>query len=425
MPIEGMSALSSDRDIPVLNSEGSAMISPTSTSRKRNAAVAGAAGLTLLASGALVIPPAHSASPLDASGVDFSFVDPADVLSGGAAGDSFFYANVATIDGVQVDATLTILESFNSLSDDLTVFVNQNSISFLNPLKLAEDPQPAALEKTGCYTDILVDGNPFGAPTVNTVPSQYRVGSEVFDSATSFEAGSDFVVGSEIVTADEADPESPEDDRKIKTEIQTCGGPDFTNFPDITYHEYPGFVRFQIDFSTGVAKTPVQLANLTLSAFDIDGGQYLRLFSPLPDSYRVFDTSLLEVCGPEALTGVAGGCTGDYAGSGAFLLETGSNTLEFYGDDSSEDGEVFEWAAEATYAQPLSSLSYQFGVRSGMSGSSLEIGFESIAWTPEEPELAETGPSTTEFAYLLGGGLLTILFGSMLLSRRTPRASRA
>lgn len=401
------------------------MTHPTSTHRLRRTAVMGAASVAVLLSGTFVVPAAHAAVALDASGVDFSFINATDVLVGAAAGDTFFYSNVASIDGVQVDATLTILESFNLLSDDLTVFVNQNAIDIINPLKLAEADPPAPLAKTGCYTDVLVGGDPFGAPTIETVPSQYRVGSEVFNSATSFDAGSDFVVGSELVMADEADPTSPADDRKINTEIQTCGGADLSNLPDITFHKYPGFVRYEIEFSTGVAKTPVHLINLTLSAFDIDGGQYLRLFSPLPDSYRVFDTSELEVCGPAALTGVVAACPTVYAGSGAFLLETGASTLEFYGHDSSDEGEVYEWAAEATYTEPITSLSYQFGVRNGMGGSSLAVGFDAIDWTPEAPELAETGLPSNAVAPLLGVGLLTLLLGAVLVRRRMPRASRS
>ena len=402
------------------------MTSSNPSGRPIRTAVLSTVSVALLLTVGVAAPSAQAVTALDASGADFAFIDAADVLSGAAAGESFDYLNVATIDGVQIDATLTILESFNSLSDDLTVFVNQNSIDFLNPLKLAEDPAPEALVTTGCYTDFLVDGNPFGAPTIDTVPSQYRVGSEIFDSATSFDEGSAFITGSRLATADEADPENPADDRTINTHIETCGGADFSNFPDITFHEFPGFVRYQIDFTTGEAKTPVQLTNLTLSAFDIDGGQYLRLFSPLPDAYRVFDTSLLEVCGPESLTGSAVGCEGVYAGSGAFLLETGATTLEFYGDDSSDDGEVYEWAAEATYTEPVSSLSYQFGVRSGMGGSSLAVGFDAIDWTPESaepPVLAETGLSSSASASLLVGGLLTLLLGGVLLRRRMPRTS--
>lgn len=391
------------------------------TFRRVAVVTAGAASVALVLGVGVGAQPAQAAVALDVSGVELSFVNAADVLVGAAAGASVDYANVATIDGIQVDATLTVLESFNLMADDLKIFVSQNTIALINPLKTTEEP----LVKTGCYDDVLVNGEPFGGPLTTTVPSQYRVGSETF-SSSSFDPGSDFLTGSRLDVADEADATNPADDRKINTHIESCGGVDFTTTP-FTFHKFPGFVRYRIDFTTGDAKTPVFLKNVTMSAFDIDGGQYLRIFSPLPDSYRVFDTSLLDVCGPAALTS-DGACTGEglYAGSSAFLNDTAANTLEFYGDDSSDAGEVYEWAAEATYTQPVSSLSYQFGVRSGSSGSSLAVGFGSIDWSPDgagAPTLADTGSSPAA-PVLVGAGLLALLLGGLLLHRRAPRTAR-
>lgn len=377
------------------------------------------AGVALGASVATIPAPAHAGAPLDASGVDFSFVAPTDVLASSSAGASYDYESVATIDGVSIDARLTVVELFNSLDGSPSVFVSQNALVLINELKLQQDPPPAALTATGCYRDILINGEPFGSPTYDTLPTDYLVGAELFDAATAWDKDSPFVVGSLLETADEAEPSDPVEDATIKTELSTCGGIDFSTLPPTAF-ENTGYVRLQVDFTTGVNRTPVQLTNLTLSAFDIDGDQYLRLFSPLPDEFRVFETSLLDICGPEPLVSANECVDADtYAGSPAFLESTGDQTLEFYGADSSEDGEVYEWAAEAVYTQPVSSVTYQFGQRSGGGGSSLEVGFTSIL-DPQDsaPELAATGPSSTAAVGFLAA-MFALLLGAVFAARRS------
>lgn len=384
-----------------------------------------AVSATLGVSVAAVPSPAHAGAPLDASGAEFSFVAPTDVLTSAGVGDSYDYESVATIDGFSIDARLTVVELFNSLDGTPSVFVSQNALELINGLKAQQDPPLDALTTTGCYRDFLVDGEPFGSPTYeNTLPSDYLVGAELFDDTTAWSTDSPFIVGSLLETGDEAEPGDPEEDVTIKTELTTCGGVDFFTSPPTGFSN-PGYVRLQLDFTTGVDRTPVQLTNLTLSAFDIDGGQYLRLFSPLPDDYRVFETSLLDVCGPEQLV-PANRCVDaeTYAGSSEFLDTTGDQSLEFYGADSSEDGEVYEWAAEAIYTQPISSITYQFGKRSGGGGSSLEVGFTPILdGEGSAPELAATGQSPNVATGFMVAALVLLLGSAIILRRsRTARA---
>lgn len=390
----------------------------TTRPRRSRAALATAAtSIGLLALGG-VVAPAHAAVVLDATGVEFSFVDPADVLADAAAGESFLYANVATIDGVQVDATVTIEESFNSLGSGSWFFVSEVERQAINAVKVADE-----LTKTGCYAD----PNEEGMGSDATLPTDYLVGSQDFTAPTSFAAPSDFLTGSTVLAVDEADPADPESDKGIRTELMLCGG-EFFSGDEWVEVLHPGFVRLTIDFTS--SGTPVQLTNLTLSAFDIDSDQYLRLFSPLPDSYRVFEESRLTICRPAAMTGPGTECDADavaqYAGSTAFLGETGGSTLEFYGGESSEDGEVFEWAAQATYTEPVSSLSYQYGERSDAGSSSLEVRFEPIDWASEDgdggDELAETGASPAVTATALVVGLGVIALGLVLVVRAQRRA---
>lgn len=396
-----------------------------------------AAGIVVLTAGAttLSLAPqsARALGPLDASGVQFDFVNASDVLRLGVSGNSFEYINVAEIDGVQIDATLTVTETFNLLGTDFFIFVDSAIKDFVNPSR----PESDELVDTGCYEG---QGNEFGYPDESILPSNFRVGSDTFTAATAWAAGSPFLEGSVLTVADEAIADDGEEDRAINTEITGCGGVTFASDP-VTYepivaeYSFPAYVRYRIDFTS--AGAPVQLTNLTLSAFDIDGGQYLRLFSPLPDSYRVFDTSELDVCGPASLQTAPCADEDEYAGSSGFLAGDGSSTLELYGDDASDDGEVYEWAAEATYSTALSSLSYQFGVRSG-GGGSLAVSFDPIDWSPadggeqdreaQSSETAEQTPaalahtgSSQGSALLPLWGLLTVVAGALLLGIRTRK----
>jgi|LakMenEpi03Aug12_release.lakeMendotaPanAssembly.Ray.scaffolds.fasta_scaffold173423_2 hypothetical protein len=356
--------------------------------------------------------------PLDASGVQFSFISATDVLTGSETGDTFEYVNVATIGAVQIDATLTIEESFNLIDyvDDY-FFLNEESRTFVN----AEDDGREVLLETGCYE------SPFDE---NTLASDYLVGSDTFNQATAWNVDSKFLVGSILEVADEA-LEDDAEDRAINTSMSGCGGVVF--FPEILEYSFPAYVRYTIDFTSG--GTPVELINLTLSAFDIDGGQYLRLFSPMPDSYRVYDPSFLEICGPISI--VSTECADEelYAGSASFLTTTIPSTLEFYAEDSSEENEIFEYAAEATYTQATDTISYQFGVRSG-GGGSLAVQFDPIDFeagggssggsvAPASTSLASTGASEQ----ILNSSTVSLItigigFALMLVAGRMRRASR-
>jgi LPXTG-motif cell wall-anchored protein len=377
------------------------------------------------------LPISASAAPevLDASTAEFSFIDASDVLESSEAGESFEYLNVATIGGVVIDATLTVDETFNLvgttepfffLSDDFRTFVNTT----YGPTGSEPDGREELVEN-GCY----LDSDEWGGPIETTLASDYLVGTDAFDSTTAWNAGSKFLVGSSVLLADEAIDDDADEDRAINTEIESCSGYDFFSSED---YAFPGYVRFTVSFTSG--GDPVLLENLTLSVFDIDGGQYVRFFSPTPDSYRVFDTSLLDICGPVslALTPCDPTSSGEYAGSATDLASFGGATIEFYGDDSSDDGEVYEWAAEVTYTEPRSSVTYQYGVREG-GGGSLEVRVDQINWDGDGSgsggsESTSTSPVVLARTGVAGNGWL-LLSGALLLVGaallRSSRASRA
>lgn len=363
--------------------------------------------------------------PLDASGVQFSFINATDVLAGSETGDFFQYVNVATIGAVQIDATLTIEESFN-LFDFYEIDSSGGNYFFLDEAAkdLANnfDDGRETLVETGCY---------LGEFDETTLASDYLVGSDTFNQATAWNAGSKFLVGSTLEFADEA-LEDDTEDRAINTSISGCGGLVFS--PEILEYSFPAYVRYTIDFTSG--GNPVELINLTLSAFDIDGGQYLRLFSPMPDSYRVYDPSFLEICGPISIVSTECADEGLYAGSASFLTTTTYlSTLEFYAEDTSEDGEIYEFAAEATYTQATATISYQFGVRSG-GGGSLAVQFDSIDFeagggssggpiVQTRTSLASTGASEQ----ILNSSTVSLItigigFALMLVAGRMRRASK-
>ncbi len=369
---------------------------------------------------------------LDASGVSFSFIDADDVLPGSDDGDIFLYENVATIGDVTIDAKLTVTETFNLVDDSLDwVFYDQTLVDLFNSDRETENPGSDNLVETGCYEDVA----DFGGPSYLGQPEHYLVGSDVFDSSTAFESGSDFRSGSVLSIADEAkDDSDDEEDSAINTEIRACGGLVF--YPDPSNPEqysFPGYVRFSIDFTDAATDLPVLLTNLNLSAFDIDGGQYLRMFDPLPDSFEVFDVSLLDICGPAPLvSGSACAEEGDYAGTSSFL--SGNPSLEFYGDDSSDDDEVYEWAAVARYTTPTSTVSYQFGVKNG-GGGSLEVRFDDIDWDggsgggngrESAPTLAQTGIPGESTLQITGLALAAFALGGLLvvIGRNRKQAPR-
>lgn len=372
---------------------------------------------------------------LDASTAEFSFIHASDVLAASDAGDSFEYTNVATIGGIVIDATLTVEETFNLVGteepfffvwDGLRTFVN----SEYGPSGSSPDGREELVEN-GCYLDAEEE---WGMPIETTLASDYLVGTDSFDATTAWGAGSKFLVGSSLLMADEAIDDDADEDRAINTEIESCGGFDFGTE---TEYAFPGYVRFTLSFTSEGAT--VLLENLTLSVLDIDGGQYVRFFSPTPDSYRVFDTSLLEICGPVSLTLTPCDRTssGLYAGSGTFLdsppdpaLSIAETTLEFYGDDSSDDGEVYEWAAEVTYIEPRSSVTYQYGVREG-GGGSLEVRVDQINWDGDGSgsDSASTSPAAlarTGFAgnsWLLLSGVVLLAGAALVRSSRAIRSS--
>jgi hypothetical protein len=395
------------------------------------------AGCAITVLSASLSPQSAEALPplqLDASTADISFVSATDVLSLSEAGDSVDYLNIAVIDGHQIDATLTVEETFNLVAEEPFFFLSDALRTYVNDL----DDGREELVESGCYQDALNgDGDPWGMPIETTLASDYLVGSDNFDKTTAWAAGSNYVDGSVLPVADEVFSDNDED-RAINTTIGGCGGVAF--YPTFTEYYFPAYVRYRIDFHS--AGTPVELFNLTLSALDIDGGQYLRLFAPLPDSYRVFDSSLLEVCGPSPL--VATECEGEdeYAGSSSFLSTTAGSTIEFYGDDSSDDGEVKEWAADATYTQPTSYLKYQFGVRLG-GGGFLGVRFDPVDWTggsgggsgDNDDDQAEEAASiailarTGADAQALDSGAISLLgiglgAGMIIVARRLGNRSR-
>jgi hypothetical protein len=323
--------------------------------------LAGSALLGLALSTALASP--AQAIVLDASGAGFNFANPGgfDRLANVSTGSNFQYTNVATIDGNQIDALVTV----GAVSDDVVSGWNYQKftevqIENLNGLNPVEEDDLTV----GCYTN-----------------AAYRADVE---AGTYVYLYRDFVAGDRmadgyITAVDEY--QGDRSDRGIHNDVDICNGldPSAASSIEIT-------VAFQI------AGSPVTLDNLLLNVQDIDGGQSVMFSSPKPTSFELRSSSELVV-------------TED------------ANFVRFYGEESSDDDPDF--AAEVSY-DGVTSFTYAFEFVENRSGGSLGVMFESYFDGLSEP-LANTGSNDNApgVAFLAG---LALLLAGVLTFRRFTRA---
>lgn len=216
--------------------------------RKRLSKVGATIALAGFAVVGFAVTPAQ-ATTYDASGVEFDFSNVNDILADAASGQSARYLNVATINGTQIDATVTVIETSNVVANLNFQAFGQSDVDFLG--------SPWTI---GCYWN----------PTYDTT----------FDA-------------NDLNSSDKLDPEIAIVDyvnndhiKAISTEISVCGGYNLTG---------DGYGTIQVEFTTGDSETPVTLNHLHISALDIDGGQYVNFHSPKPTSVNAYATTDLTI----------------------------------------------------------------------------------------------------------------------------------
>ncbi|MCF8546618.1 MAG: hypothetical protein K9G02_01705 [Microbacteriaceae bacterium] len=321
-----------------------------------------ASTLVGLALSVALVSPAHAVA-LDASGVDFNFANPGDLdrLTDVTTGDNLLYSNVATIDGNQIDALVTV----GDVSDDVVSGWNyqkftQAQIDHLNGLNPTEEDDLTV----GCYTN-----------------AAYRADVEAGDYlyAQADFVASDRMADGYITAVDEY--QGDRSDRGIHNDVDICNGEDPSAASSI---------EITVAFQT--AGSPVTLDNLLLNVQDIDGGQSVMFSSPKPTSFELRSSSELVV-------------TED------------ANFVRFFGEESSDDDPDF--AAEVSY-DGVTSFTYAFEFVENRSGGSLGVMFESYFDGLSEP-LANTGTSDNAPGIVFFAGLVFVLAG-VITARRLTRA---
>jgi hypothetical protein len=326
---------------------------------RRLLSVSALVGLTLSAA---LVSPAHAVA-LDASGADFNFANPGDLdrLTDVTTGDNLLYTNVATIDGNQIDALVTV----GAVSDDVVSVSNfqkftQVQIDMLNDLNPVEEDDLTV----GCYSNVA-----------------YRADVE---AETYLYAYGDFVAADRLddahITAVD-DYQGDSSDRGIHNNVDICNGEDPSAVSSIHIT-----VAFQI------AGSPVTLDNVLLNVQDIDGGQSVKFSSPKPTSFNLSAGSELVVTDDAAFT-------------------------RFYGEESADDDPNF--AVEVSF-DGISSFTYEYAFEEGSSGGSLGLMFESYFDGLSEP-LANTGTNDNAPGIVFFAGLAFVLAGVMT-TRRLTRA---
>lgn len=315
-----------------------------------------------LAFSTVLVSPAHSVA-LDATGAGFNFANPGgfDRLANVSTGSNLLYTNVATIDGNQIDALVTV----GAVSDDIVSDWNyqkftQAQIDILNGYNPTEEDDLTV----GCYSN-----------------AAFRADVEAGTYLYSFEdfVAADRMADGYITAVDEY--QGDRSDRGIHNDVNICNGEDPSAASSIEIT-----VAFQI------AGNPVTLDNLLLNVQDIDGGQSVMFSSPKPTSFELSSNSELVV-------------TED------------ANFVRFYGEDSADDDPDF--AAEVSY-DGITSFTYAFEFVENRSGGSLGVMFESYFDGLSEP-LANTGSddNVPGIAFLAG---LALLLAGVLTVRRFTRA---
>ena len=227
--------------------------------RKRLAAGSAFAGLALAT---LLSSPAHALN-LDVAGAEFNFANPGGVdrLVAAGVGDNFLYTNVATVDGNQIDARVTIgAVSASSVAEREFEFYDSFEVSSQN------DRNNQNLT-VGCYSNqAFRDALDLG---------------DFYDYDLFTE--SDRLQNGLVRTGDHF--EDDETDPGINTRVALCGDED--NLPPSSS------VEITVDFLVG--GSPVTLRNLVVNVQDVDSQQSVIFSAPKPSSFELSTTSQIDV----------------------------------------------------------------------------------------------------------------------------------
>jgi hypothetical protein len=171
------------------------------------------------------------------------------ILQSAEVNDSYLYENIATVDGVQIDAVVTVTAmSENSLGDYPHEAITEAQIEVLN----ADNSEH--VDVAGCYS------------TPEYV-SAYEA-SEAYDFLGFNEPGA-LKGGLEVEYIDGYEND-PEWEYTISTSLDLCD-PGYTGDVD-------GFVDINVAFE--VNGEPVTLNNVVINATDIDNEQIVTFWSP-------------------------------------------------------------------------------------------------------------------------------------------------
>ena len=331
--------------------------------KSRSIAIAALLGLSF--STAMVVPTHAVPITLDASGVDFNFANPGglDRMVNVATGSNLLYTNVATIDGIQIDARVTVGDvSADLIGTDYFAKFGTTEVDMLNGLNPAEEDDLVP----GCYSNAA-----YVADQIAESDSYF------YQDFVASDRLPDGRVGAVDVFEDDAT------DSGINTSLFAC-----TN---MFYPSTATSAEITIDFEVGSA--PVTLTNLTLNVQDIDGGQNVTFSTPRPSLYELTETTQLEVSGNETYT-------------------------RFLGVDPATDDP--DYAVDVTYLS-TSTLTYAFGLRESAGGGGVAVLFEPFLGADANEGLAPTGSDEVAPNLALFAGVGFLAVGTVIARRRNSR----
>jgi hypothetical protein len=321
----------------------------------------------LVAAPLLMVAPAY-ATTIDVAGYRLNFDNAVDqeILENAELNDSYLYENIATVNGVQIDAEVTVVGmSENSLGNYPHEPISEAQIDILN----ADNTEH--VDVAGCYSN-------------DDYVAAYEA-EEAYDFL-GFNAPGSLKGGFEVEYIDGYE-DDPEWEHTISTGLDLCD-PGYTG-------EVDGYVEINVEFQ--VNGEPVTLTNVSITAHDIDGEQQVQFWDPVPTSSFTSDDSLVTI--------------EDFSDTDGYLQFTGP-------EESSEDGFEARYIAEVSY-DSVSDFTYSF-LLNNQSGGSLQLEFES--YFNGDGDLASTGVDSAPAGI---AGLAVLGLGSALVIARRVRRNRA
>lgn len=335
-------------------------------SRVRRSALAALTVTAVAVLPAIAISPAY-ATTIDVSGLRLDFGNAVDeyILENGQINDPYLYENIATVDGTQIDAVVTITAmSDNSLGNYPHENISEAYVVALN------DDNSEHVDVAGCYSN---------ADYVTAYEAEQPYDFLGFNAPGSLKGGTEV----EYIDGFEDDPEW---EYTISTGLSLCD-PGYTG-------EVDGYVQINVAFQ--VDGSPVTLNNVTINATDIDNEQEVTFWGPAPTT---FTTS-----GADSLVTIQ-----DYAATDDYVTFVGPA-------EGSVAGQEGRYVGEVTY-DSVEEFDYTFQLVNGSSGS-LQLAFDSYF----QEEIAKTGVDAAPIGALALGALFA---GSVAVIARRVRRNRA